>query len=155
MLQRLYSSRRRRAISCGGGAARKLGSKKFPPPPHEVAYRELDALLAENLIGRGLAKLFYVRLSNILRHYIENRFGLRAPESTTEEFLIALRASEALERRHKDLLRRFLEHCDLVKFAKLKPSTDQIEGAVTSCREFIKQTEPSLGIIPETVAPRL
>ena len=133
----------------------KAQVEEIPPSPHEVACRELDALLAENLIGRGLAKLFYVRLSNILRHYIEDRFGLRAPESTTEEFLIALRASAALERRHKDSLRRFLEHCDLVKFAKLKPSGDEIEGAVTACREFIKETEPSLGIIPESVAPRL
>ena len=123
-------------------------------PPHEIAYRELDALLAEDLISRGLAKLFYVRLSNILRHYIENRFGLRAPESTTEEFLIDLRASLAFEGRQKDLLRQFLEHCDLVKFAKLKPSAHEIEGAVTTCREFIKETEPSPAIIPETIIAR-
>ena len=132
----------------------KARIEEIPSPPHEVAYRELDALLAENLIGRGLAKLFYVRLSNILRHYIENRFGLRAPESTTEEFLIALRGSAALERRHKDLLRRFLEHCDLVKFAELKPSGDEIEGAVTTCREFIKETEPSPAIIPDTLVAK-
>ena len=132
----------------------KARIEEIPSPPHEVAYRELDALLAENLIGRGLAKLFYVRLSNILRHYIENRFGLRAPESTTEEFLIALRGSAALEQRHKDLLRRFLEHCDLVKFAKLKPSGEEIEGAVTSCREFIKETEPSPAIIPDTLVAK-
>ena len=46
----------------------KARIEEIPAPPHEVAYRELDALLAENLIGKGLAKLFYVRLSNILRH---------------------------------------------------------------------------------------
>ena len=132
----------------------KAQVEEAAPPPHELAYRKLDALLAENLIDRGLEKLFYVRLSNILRHYIENRFGLRAPESTTEEFLIALRGSEALERRQKDLLQRFLEHCDLVKFAKLKPSVDEIDGAVSACREFIKETEPSPRIIPETVVAR-
>ena len=132
----------------------KAQVEEATPPPHETAYAELEALLAENLIGRGLAKLFYLRLSNILRHYIENRFGLRAPESTTEEFLIALRGSDALDPRQKDLLRRFLEHCDLVKFAKLKPSPDEIEGAVSTCREFIKETEPSPGIIPETAAGR-
>ena len=132
----------------------KARIEEAPPPPHEVAYGELDALLAENLIGRGLAKLFYLRLSNILRHYIENRFGLRAPESTTEEFLVVLRGSDALDPRQKDLLKRFLEHCDLVKFAKLKPSPDEIEGAVSTCREFIKETEPSPGIIPETAAGR-
>ena len=132
----------------------KAQVQEAPVPPHEIAYGELDALLAEDLISRGLAKLFYVRLSNILRHYIENRFGLRAPESTTEEFLIDLRASLAFEGRQKDLLRQFLEHCDLVKFAKLKPSAHEIEGAVTTCREFIKETEPSRAIIPETIIAR-
>ena len=132
----------------------KAQVEEATPPPHETAYAELEALLADDLIGRGLAKLFYLRLSNILRHYIENRFGLRAPESTTEEFLITLRGSEALERRQKDLLRQFLEHCDLVKFAKHKPSPDEIDGAVSTCREFIKETEPSQGITPETAAGR-
>ena len=54
----------------------------------------------------------------------------------------------------EDLLRQFLEHCDLVKFAKLKPSAHEIEGAVTTCREFIKETEPSPAIIPETIIAR-
>ena len=56
----------------------------------------------------------------MLRHYIEDRFGLRAPEQTTEEFLAELRQKHVFGERQKDLLRAFLEHCDLVKFAELQ-----------------------------------
>lgn len=113
-----------------------------PPLPHEVAYRELDKLLAEDLIRKGQAKLFYLRVSNILRRYIEERFGLRAPERTTEEFLVDLRGSDELERRHQDLLKTFLEHCDLVKFAGHRPSDEEIERTVHTCKQFIVETEP-------------
>jgi hypothetical protein len=113
-----------------------------PPLPHEVAYRELDALLAADLVRQGRAKLFYLRLSNILRRYIEERFGLRAPERTTEEFLVDLRSSEEFEARHKDLLRDFLRHCDMVKFAEHQPTNEEIDRAVESCRRFIAETHP-------------
>ena len=47
----------------------------------------------------GRIKEFYQRISDILRHYIENRFGLHAPERTTEEFLVELKPSEVLDAR--------------------------------------------------------
>ena len=40
--------------------------------------------------NKGRIKEFYERISNILRHYIEHRFDLHAPERTTEEFLYEL-----------------------------------------------------------------
>jgi len=112
-----------------------------PPAPHEVAYRELEKLLAAGLLERGEAKLFYLRLSNVLRHYIEDRFGLRAPEQTTEEFLVELRQSQPLGPAHKELLQSFLEHCDLVKFAELEPTCGEAETTVTLCRRFVDETK--------------
>ncbi len=60
-------------------------------PAHELAYARLRALVAENLVEQGKIKEFYERISGILRHYIEDRFDLHAPERTTEEFLAELR----------------------------------------------------------------
>lgn len=122
---------------------RKQRQKEFVPPPlpHEVAYAELEKLLSSGLLERGEVKLFYLRLSNILRHYIEDRFGLRAPEQTTEEFLVELRKNEFLEARHKELLQRFLEHCDLVKFAELQTTRQEAETSVSLCRSFIDETK--------------
>ncbi len=108
--------------------------------PHQVALAELKKLMAEDLITKGQAKLFYLRLSAILRHYIEDRFSLRAPERTTEEFLADLRSSRVLTAPQKQLLKDFLEHCDMVKFAEFRPTHEQIDDAVNSCAQFITET---------------
>jgi hypothetical protein len=108
---------------------------------HEVAYEELETLLAERLVERGERKGFYVQLSSILRHYIENRFSLRAPERTTEEFLADLRATDVLMPAHKDLLKEFLEHCDMVKFAEHSPTNDEIQKTFDACKRFVVETE--------------
>ncbi|RKY08685.1 MAG: hypothetical protein DRP65_08795 [Planctomycetota bacterium] len=53
-------------------------------PAHEIAYARLKALVKDDLVAAGKIKEFYERISDILRHYIEHRFDLRAPERTTE-----------------------------------------------------------------------
>lgn len=110
-------------------------------PAHEIAYEDLEILLAENLIEKGEVKFFYLRLSNILRHYIENRFGLHAPEQTTEEFLMAIRSTDLLSSTHKELLKEFLQHCDLVKFAEHTPATEEIQKTFDGCKQFIAETK--------------
>ena len=110
--------------------------------PHEAALAALESLLAENLLADGDFKGFYLRLSDIVRHYIEERFGLRAPEQTTEEFLAALASSAKVRVDHKALLRGFLEQADIVKFAKHVPPAREVSGAVDAARQFIRQTEP-------------
>jgi len=109
-------------------------------PAHELAFRALAGLIAEDLTARGEFKQFYQRLSDILRRYIENRFGLRAPERTTEEFLEDLRGNESLNREYRALLADFLTHCDLVKFAEHRPVTGEIQKAFDSCKQFITAT---------------
>jgi hypothetical protein len=113
--------------------------------PEEIARRELDRLLAEDLLAKGEIKLFHLRISDILRHYIENRFGLKAPERTTEEFLLELSQAEStanvLLSIHKNLLADFLSQCDLVKFAKHEPSLMESQITVDICREFIEKTK--------------
>jgi hypothetical protein len=112
--------------------------------PDELAFQELDKLLAEDLLARGEVKLFHLRISDILRSYIENRFGLKAPERTTEEFLteltLDLQMQKALLGDHKRLLGEFLNQCDLVKFAKHEPTIGESEKTVIICREFVETT---------------
>jgi hypothetical protein len=110
-------------------------------PAHEIAYRQIDVLLADALIEKGQIKDFYFRISDILRRYIENRFSLRAPERTTEEFLFELRQSSILADSHKRLLKDFLSQCDLVKFAKFLPATDEAQKTVEVSRHFIDETK--------------
>ncbi len=123
---------------------RKKPARGEPTPlAHEVALRAMSELMAEDLISKGQAKLFYLRLSAILRHYIEDRFGLHAPERTTEEFLRDLRAERTFDDRQKGLLEEFLVHCDMVKFAGYNPSREEIESAINTCGQFIAETKPT------------
>ncbi len=107
---------------------------------HDQAYMELEAMVAEDLLGKGEIKLFYQKISNILRRYIENRFGLQAPEQTTEEFLVGIEAGDRLPEKYNPLLTDFLMHCDLVKFAEYKPTQDDIQKTFDSCKAFIAET---------------
>jgi hypothetical protein len=110
-------------------------------PAHKVAYEQLEALKAKNYIALNKIKEYYTEISDIIRHYLENRFKLRAPEMTTEEFLISARDSSGLISEHKNLLREFLLCCDLVKFAKYAPTPDEVNSIFDSAKHFIDQTK--------------
>lgn len=110
-------------------------------PAHEIAYERLRALVKEDLISAGRIKEFYECVSDILRHYIEHRFDLRAPERTTEEFLLELANADVLSVPDKERLGEFLTHCDLVKFARHEPTTEQIQKTFDLVKDFIDKTK--------------
>jgi hypothetical protein len=110
-------------------------------PAHELAYERLRALVKEDLVSAGKIKEFYERTSDILRHYIEHRFSLRAPERTTEEFLFELANTDILSESDKESLGEFLQHCDLVKFAKHEPTTEQIQETFDLVKNFVEKTK--------------
>ena len=60
---------------------------------------------------------------------------------TTEEFLGSLRESTVLSLDRKDLLKAFLNACDLVKFAKYTPARAEMESVFAAARKFIEDTK--------------
>lgn len=110
-------------------------------PAHEIAYMRLERLLASGLVDDKRYREFTTEVSDILRHYIEDRFGLRAPERTTEEFLIEAGGGLPVEADQKEILKAFLLHCDLVKFAAVEPSTEDVKRTFETCRDFIDTTK--------------
>ena len=108
--------------------------------PHEIAYELLERLSKDDLIAKGLVKEYYYRITNILRHYIEDRFGLLAPGRTTEEFLTEMAHTNQLDDTHKILIREFLERCDMVKYAKYGPSNFEIKETYNAAKRFIDET---------------
>lgn len=115
--------------------------------PEEIAHAALLALLSENLPARGLVKEFYLRLTAIVRQYVEDTTGIRAPEQTTEEFLRDMRASAVFPAERSARLAEFLEAADLVKYAGQQPEQDQIEQAVARAQEFVN-LKPAPAVIP-------
>ena len=115
-----------------GGVAFFLGRRKFAPAPvmplapevpaWEKAYQQLEALRQENLVDQAFFKEFFIRVSDIVRHYMENRFNIRAPHMSTEEFLYSLAVTGHLNEPQNKALQEFLNSCDMVKFAKYSPT---------------------------------
>jgi hypothetical protein len=103
-------------------------ARRQRPPPAEVAVpahvkalRELQRLRTAPRQSAEQIDAFYVAVSHVLRVYLEERFGLHAPERTTEEFLLEVEAGGPLSTAQCRELRRFLDQCDLVKFAAARP----------------------------------
>ena len=114
-----------------------------PLPPWEVAYERLRVLDEKRLPESGGIEDYYVELSAILRHYIEDRFHLHAPEETTPEFLAEAARSGALSQIHQDLLAKFLRHSDRVKFARYQPTLTEMESSMAQVLRFVDETIPA------------
>lgn len=115
------------------------------PPPEEIAWEALRRLVALGLLERGEVEKFFVVLSAILRQYVENRFGVHAPERTTEEFLDEAARHPALAG-YRARLGEFLSLSDRVKFARYRPDEAAIQGAFDAAKGFIAETTPAEGV---------
>ena len=112
--------------------------------PSEIARMALSVLLSENLPGQRRFQEFYLRLTGIVRSYIEGTTGVHAPEQTTEEFLRAMHSKKLFQAEQSVRLQEFLEAADMVKYAGQQPSSDQIELSIGRAREFVELQSPLL-----------
>ena len=113
-------------------------SHPVPPPPTavEIALAALQRLRQDN----PPVELFYTRLSDIVRQFLENRFSVRAPERTTEEFLVEVAQGAALTPQHRELLGTFLGEADLVKFARHRPGPEDRARAFAAAEKFVQES---------------
>ena len=110
-------------------------------PAHIIAYTQLEDIEKDRLIERSLFEEFFNRLSFCLRHYIENRFLLRAPLMSTEEFLERAKKFPELNPEQKGLLEEFLMLSDLVKFARYGSSSREANDSLRAVKDFVEQTK--------------
>ena len=111
-----------------------------PDPAHVIAFRDLDKLREQKLWQKGEVKQYYSRLTEILRQYLENRYGIYSLELTTSETLDAL-VKIGFKREETFLkLKSILTGSDLVKFAKYKPDPSENELHFENSWEFVDIT---------------
>ena len=111
-----------------------------PPPAWVIAYEKIEQLKADQLISKGKVKEYFSRLSDIVRHYLEDRFAFKAPEMTTEEFLWKSRDWDLLDSQQKEFLKEFLTCCDMAKFAKYPSSSTEMEQSLVAAKKLIDET---------------
>ncbi|MCX6860090.1 MAG: hypothetical protein NTX70_07675 [Verrucomicrobia bacterium] len=106
----------------------------------ESAAARARARLSESWAWVEQPERFCTRLSEVVRVYLEERFGLKAPDQTTEEFLASLPQSSALDAALKPLMEDFLTQCDWVKFAQGDPGRTECERLHQMASRLIDET---------------
>lgn len=130
-------------ISVSVIAFKKCRRKKNEPlyDPFQNAYDALRGLRESALESPDEVRIFFYELSNILRHFIEDVYGINAPDLTTDEFLSKIRDNQTLEKSHQKILRDFHNVADLVKYAKYHPPQDDVAHSYQTVIEFVENTK--------------
>jgi len=112
-------------------------------PAHYIALNHLKDLKSKELWKQGMVKEHQSSLTHIIREYLENRFDIKALESTTDQILRALK-SKNFSLNHESDLREILQIADMVKFAKAKPPVDINAAFLEKANEFVEQTKENI-----------
>lgn len=110
-------------------------------PAYVIALEQLDQLKAEKLWQQNRIKEYYTRLTNIIRAYLERRYGIKAMEETTSEILKDMEHTGFSNKELFEKLRGLLGLADLVKFAKNLPEPDENEKNLENAYDFVIQTK--------------
>ena len=116
----------------------RTGPKRVVPP-HVQAIRALEKLHSRKLWQNGKHKEYYSQLADIVRIYIEGRYGIGALEMTSDQILDAMR--EVNDERLREKLRELFSLADLVKFAKMTPSPEDNEQAYFDAYFYVEETK--------------
>lgn len=111
-----------------------------PRPAHEIAFEALERLRRTDFADAEAVRLFHFEISEVIRAYVERRFGLNATDLTTEEIVARLDGVRGLEGDERGRLRRFLAATDRVKFAAHEPGEEAIRATYEDALSFVEAT---------------
>jgi hypothetical protein len=128
------------ALSLLGFVVLLVAKRRKPPVPpklpREIALEELDRVSCD--IERMTPYQFSIRVSDILRKYVTQQYGLPATRQTSIEFLTALAKTSPFSSDEKTLLEDFLSRGDLIKFARYEATTSDSELLLEEAIRFVK-----------------
>ena len=102
-----------------------------------VAMRALEKLRTQ--IKEIAPYDFSIAVSDVLRTFITNaKFRLPATNQTSPEFLAAISSSPNFTDADRSLLAGFLEHCDLIKFARIDATGEDSAKLLESAVAFVQ-----------------
>ena len=116
-------------------------------PPYEEAIEKLQQLDEKLLWQNNKVKEYYSELTEIVRGFIERELKVPALESTTDELvetLLDFKTTEAIDTSKETItkLRTLLREADLVKFAKSKPMSQEIEMSRKDAEDVVNNLKP-------------
>ena len=129
----------------------KASYREAPKPEDEVALIALAKLEREGVLASGKFKVFYFRISEILKVYLGARYLFDARESTSSEILAHLESQKTVSVPLLGQLESVFQRLDRVKFTDHIPLPTEGQALFTEVREFVLKTKKILPP-PQTVA---
>jgi len=122
---------------------KKREAARHSRKPWDLALEAIRTLRGEVRGGTASPELAIAGLTDVVRHYLEARFHLRAERQTTAEFLAEMeRDSRLLEDKDRKFLRSFLASADMVKFARMPADPYLFDQASEKAEELVSGTIP-------------
>lgn len=112
-----------------------------PPPAHQVALSAIAKFKGRTADTEEDLKHYYDELTEVLRTYIKDRFGIDALEMTTMQLVEAI--TQTGDKTALYDLRELLETADLVKFARMEATEVDNDRSLLHAMEYVKQTKPT------------
>ena len=111
---------------------------KAPPvlTAAQLAFKKLNELRDKKLWQQGKVKAYYIELTDIIRDYLESIYKIQAHEQTSDEIFVSLHQHQ-LPEGAIDILKKILPLADLVKFAKLEPTSTVNEQCLVDAIQLI------------------
>ena len=116
-----------------------FGKPVVKDPPHIVALRSLEKTRSQKLWQAGKQKQFYTQVTDALRQYIAERYGISALEQTSAEMLHELSGQDIPPALY-DQLKELFTTADFVKFAKHAATDQENENAIPTAIRFVNET---------------
>lgn len=109
-------------------------------PAYIVALRKLEQFRGEKYWAVDRQKMFYSGITDTLREYMADRFGIDAKEMTTAEIFSELKKCQDLAPDLYSEAKELFELADFVKFAKHTASDEDNAGAIPGAVRFVMGT---------------
>ena len=108
-------------------------------PAHIVALRKLDSYRGNKMWAPEKQKAFYSGVTDTLREYISERYGIGAMEMTTAEIFDQMKSVDLPKELYDDAKELF-DRADFVKFAKYVASDEDNAAALPVAVRFVTET---------------
>jgi hypothetical protein len=114
-------------------------------PPWKVAVHSLQLLRNEIDPASDGGRIWYFRLSEILRRYLDGRYGWESIDETTTEILRRL-PEAPFNGEHRERVREFFQVADQIRYAKMAAKIGRPDIDWDWVRAFVEGTTPRITV---------
>ncbi|MDN3607888.1 hypothetical protein [Kaistella yonginensis] len=124
----------------------KYGQRKKSDPVvmTNQTLRELDQLKKKNYIENGNYRLFYVELLDITRNFITKQYRIPADVLLSDDLIDVIKLNNTISPENEKAIEELFLRGDLVKFAKVFPGQQDMQGDFDQMKSFVKNSSKDL-----------